>query len=107
MLSISQKAAILTKVGIEVPRFPARRLPIQDRYLREGAHVPYDELEADLEQRAAAERWTKVVEDLFASYTAARAAKSLRKAGQAGSLAFLRQANSGASFREDVRQVDK
>lgn len=107
MLSVSQKANILAKVGIEVPSFPVRRLPIQERFLCKGAHAPKEELEADLEQRVAAKEWEIAVENLFASYTAARAAKSLRNAEQAGNLDFLRQENSGAALRNAASGENK
>lgn len=103
MLSLSQKATILVKVGIEVPLFPERRLPVQERYLREGARIPPEELAADREQRLAALEWGKTLENLFASYTAARAAKGLREAEQAQSIEQLREANASATLLADLR----
>lgn len=78
MLSISQKENILVKAGIEVPQFPARRLPFQERYLREGVRVPQEELDADREQRLAAQEWANKIEQIFSCYAAARAEQSLR-----------------------------
>lgn len=45
MLSLSQKAKILSKTGSSIPPFPSRRLPVQERYLMRGAQVSQEELE--------------------------------------------------------------
>lgn len=92
MLTTSQKAGILAKVGIAVPRFPECRLPVEERHPREGIGIPHAEPDADNEQRAAAVAWQTTVENLHATYVAARAAKSLRDAQQAFELARLRDA---------------
>lgn len=78
MLSTSQKAQILSKVGIAVPPFPSRRFPVQDRYLERGAQVPREELEADEEQRAAAVAWASEVNTRYAAYVTERALRSLQ-----------------------------
>lgn len=88
MLTTNQKASILAKVGIAVPRFPECRLPV----LREGLGLPHEEPNADNEQGAEAVAWQTTVENLHATYVAARAAKSLRDAQQAFDLARLRDA---------------
>jgi hypothetical protein len=94
MLTTSQKAHILARAGVAVPAFPARRLPVQERYLREGARVPQEELDADAEQRAAAERWNREIETLYVAHAAARAAKSLRDSEEAQQLDMLRRASN-------------
>lgn len=83
MLTASQQANILLKAGIQVPAFPARKLPVQERYLRSGARVPQLELDADREQRMAVEAWKSAVASLYANYAAVRAAACLSRATQA------------------------
>ena len=108
MITTSQKATILAKAGIAVPAFPARRLPIQDRFLEAGARIPQEQIDADIAQRVAVEHWNREISNLFAGYVAARAARSLREAEDADRLARLRLANAtelggrcrhGAGFR--------
>ena len=76
MPSTSQQVNILVKAGAQVPPFPARSLPVQERYLREGVRVPQDELDADAAQRRAAEMWRATVESMYEALMAARAARS-------------------------------
>jgi hypothetical protein len=97
MLSISQKAVILSKAGVTVAPFPARRLPVQERFLRNEAPVPREEVEADEEQERAAQAWEQEVNQLYVGYVAARAAKSLREAEEAEALARLRKANASSA----------
>lgn len=73
MPSTSQQASILVKAGAQVPPFPTRSLPVQERYLREGVRVPQEELDADAAQRLAAERWRATVESMYEALMAARA----------------------------------
>jgi hypothetical protein len=73
MPTTSQQASILAKAGVQVPPFPARSLPVQERYLREGVRVPQEELDADREQRLAAADWRATVNDLYEALMAARA----------------------------------
>lgn len=96
MLTTDQKESILRKAGVLVPPFPARRWPVQERYLREGACMPKEELEADAEQRAAADAWARAIQTLYVEFTAARAARSLREAEQARSDQALQRASSDA-----------
>ncbi len=58
---------MLRKAGIAVPPFPARRLPLQERHLRDAARVPQEERDADAEQRAAVETWRRAVDALHAA----------------------------------------
>ncbi|MDM0058936.1 hypothetical protein [Variovorax fucosicus] len=94
MLTTSQKANILAKTGVEVPAFPARRLPVQERHLIKGGRAPRDELDADAEQERAVEKWSQHIETLYVAHTAARAARSLREAEEARQLAMLQRANA-------------
>jgi hypothetical protein len=93
MLTASQQANILQKAGIAVPAFPARKLPVQERYLRPGARIPQRELDADAEQRRAVEAWSSAVSNLYVSFVASRSAKPLRLAPEARSSARLRHQN--------------
>lgn len=97
MLSYSQKANILAKSGCDLPRYPSRRLPIQERHLLRGARAPKEERDADEEQEAAVDRWNQEVETLYVAYVAARAARSLRESEARRQLDDLRQANLGSS----------
>lgn len=89
MLSTSQKAHLLSKAGVPVLPFPARRLPIQERFLQKGVYVPPEELQADEEQRVAVARWAAEVDNLYATYCLERAARSLREAHEAELLGRL------------------
>ena len=94
MLNTGQKAKILAKAGVAIPAFPARRLPIQERHLLRGEFAPPEELEADAEQAAAVDHWTRYVGDLYAVHMAARAARSLRESEEASSLYRLQMSNA-------------
>jgi hypothetical protein len=107
MLTTSQKAHILAKAGVAVPAFPARRLPVQERYLREGARVPREERDADAEQQAAARRWVEEIETRYVAHAAARAAESLRDAEEAQQLDRLRRAASAPTARDRSHGVDR
>lgn len=76
MISTSRKVTLLLKAGVTVPPFPTRRLPVQERYLREGVRVPQEELDADAEQRLAVVAWSDAVSRLFATHLAKRVAGS-------------------------------
>lgn len=78
MPSTSQQVNILVKAGAQVPPFPARSLPVQERYLREGVRVPQEELDADAAQRQAAEKWRATVESMYEALMAARVARARR-----------------------------
>jgi hypothetical protein len=80
MLTTVQKANILGKAGFDVPA------------------CPVDAAAADplCGQDTALQRWIKAVEILYATYAAARAAKSLREAEEARQLDMLRRLSSGA-----------
>ena len=106
MLTTSQKALILAKAGIEVPAFPARRLPVQERHLLKGHRAPREELDADAEQERAVEKWSQHIETLYVAHTAARAAKSLREAEEARQLVMLQRANAGPEPPDRLPAID-
>lgn len=95
MITTSQKATILAKAGIDAPPFPQRSLPIEERFLMPGARVPQAQIDADVALSVAVECWNREVNNLFATYVAARAARSLREAEDADRLVRLRYANAG------------
>jgi hypothetical protein len=84
MLTPLQKANVLGKAGVKIPACPDRR-----------AAELAAELAADLRAGAGSEtammNWIRAIEVLFATYAAARAAKSLREAEEARSMVMLRQ----------------
>lgn len=85
MLTSDQKASILRKNGFAVPDAPASTLLTP-------AQPP--------ESGAAMQAWHRAIEALFASYAAARAAKSLRDAQEKSQLERLRQmANAAPRLR--------
>ena len=67
MLTRHRKEKILRKAGIPVPPFPARRLPLQERHMRDAAKVAQEEREADAEQRAAVQAWRQAGDALDAA----------------------------------------
>lgn len=72
MATTSRQVNTLLKSGVQVPPFPARRLPVQERYLREGVRIPQEELDADAAQRQAVEKWRATVESMYEALLAAR-----------------------------------
>lgn len=73
MMSTSHKVVLLAKAGVLVPPFPARRFPVQERYLRPGARIPQIERDADEEQRIAVDAWSRAVDRLYEELVASRA----------------------------------
>jgi hypothetical protein len=84
MLTTSQKANILRKAGLQVPAAPTS--------VSEDASHPADEL------HKLAKEWSTTVENLYVTYAAARAAKSLRDAEEARQLDVLRRLSSSSAF---------
>lgn len=80
MLTTVQKAKILGQAGFEVPARPVEAVPA----------------DSPAGQDAALQTWTQAVENLYAGYAAARAAKSLREAEEARQLDMLRRLSSRA-----------
>lgn len=78
MPSTSRQVNILLKAGVQVPPFPARRLPVQERYLREGVRIPQEELDADTAQQQAVDKWRATVESMYEALLAARVARARR-----------------------------
>ena len=72
MLTLYRKEKILRKAGIPVPPFPARRLPLQERHMRDAAKVPQEERDADAEQRDAVQAWRQAVDALHAALAEGR-----------------------------------
>ena len=79
MLSTTQKANILKKAGVQVPE-----MPTSDAATAGGLHTTRE--------------WATAVENLYVSYVAARAAKSLREAEEARQLDMLRRLASNGAF---------
>lgn len=86
MLTSFQKAEILARSGVAVPA-PAPALI-------DGSGL-------------AAERWVREIDNLFAGYVARRAARSLREAEAARTLAKLRQANMRMTHPIDPEAIDE
>ncbi len=80
MLTPLQKANVLGKAGVKIPACPDRRAAELATDLRAGAGA-----------ETAMMNWIRAIEVLFATYAAARAAKSLREAEEARSMVMLRQ----------------
>jgi hypothetical protein len=77
MLTIFQKATILSKAGFEVPACPA-----EDATAGVVSQKMHD--------------WAKAIETLYVSYVAARAAKSLRDAEESRQTDMLRRLSLSA-----------
>ena len=77
MLTIFQRAAILSKAGFEVPACPA-----EDASAGTVSQKMHD--------------WAKAIETLYVSYVAARAAKSLRDAEESRQTDMLRRLSLSA-----------
>ncbi|PZQ77863.1 MAG: hypothetical protein DI563_02160 [Variovorax paradoxus] len=87
MLSSFQKADILARAGVNVPMAsPA---------------VNHDD------GPAPSDRWLQEIDNLFAGYVARRAARSLREAEEARTLAKLRQANTRLTHPSDPDGPDE
>jgi hypothetical protein len=112
MLTTLQKATILRKAGVEIPASPIRRPMAHDRHgsgsadAASGGHLPLTEAmqpgDGTFEHATplALHRWAHEIDILFATYSAARAARSLREAEAARQTAMLRKlASSGTSPR--------
>ena len=80
MLTIFQKATILSKAGFEVPACPAEDVSATST----GA----------VSQKM--HDWAKAIETLYVSYVAARAAKSLRDSEEVRQNAMLQELSSKA-----------
>lgn len=87
MLTSFQKAEILARAGVVVPG-PAPAL------IEDSGHADSD-------------RWQQEIDNLFAGYVARRAARSLREAEEARTLAKLRRANLRTTHAEtDGKDAD-
>ncbi len=95
MLTTEQKAAILAKVGIAVPRPPLPCVALLSQalspYLKKSLEAP----DMNVDHDAAMERWRNAVDILYVEYAVARAAKSLREADEADRFRRLQAANAG------------
>lgn len=107
MPTTDQKAHILMKAGIAVPAFPAWRLPVQERHLYKGNRAPQQELDAGAEQAEAVAQWERQIDNLFVTYAAARAAKSLRESEEAQQLGQLQRANAQLSQSDPRRSREQ
>lgn len=86
MLTSFQKAEILARSGAAVPA-PAPAT-------HEGGGP------------STSDKWQREIDNLFAGYVARRAARSLREAEEARTLARLRQANLRTTHRADADRRD-
>lgn len=94
MLTAAKKAFILAQAGIDVPRCPDIDGPAN---VHQNHDVPSPfpaSNEFDVEPTPARIRWNQEIEILFVTYTAARAAKSLREAEEARQIDILRRASN-------------
>ncbi|QNK69420.1 hypothetical protein [Variovorax sp. PAMC26660] len=87
MLTILQKASILSKVGFDVPARP-------DDDLSTNAVTGSSVKPEGISQKA--HDWAKAIETLYVAYVATRAAKSLRDAEEVRQTAMLQRLSSQA-----------
>jgi hypothetical protein len=78
MLTTVQKESILRRAGLTVPVFPFGN-GVGQQQQADGAPIVRHTLQADARQDPQ-EHWARTIDALFAEYSAARAARSLREA---------------------------
>jgi len=84
MLTTDQKEVILRRAGVAIPAFPVCSLPSQPQQQQGDPSPPSRvRLQAGAEPRTAVDQWSRTIDALFAEYSAARAARSLREADEA------------------------
>jgi hypothetical protein len=79
MLTTDQKEAILRGAGVATPAFPSPGVLWRTNP------------QAGMDPDTAAKQWAHAINTLFVAYSAARAARGLRKAEEARQLGVLRQ----------------
>jgi hypothetical protein len=106
MLTLNEKASILTQIGIQVPVLPTSCMTSQEQHFPHRVGHSLQDSEADTENIQSLTRWRHEIDILYVIYTASRAAKGLRQAEQARQMAVLRHANEqcfagSSSYDED------
>ncbi|MBD9665554.1 hypothetical protein J2W37_002406 [Variovorax paradoxus] len=91
MLTIDQKEAILRWAGVSTPAFPSPGVLWRQQRQHDAAPSSRTNPHAVLDPGTAAKQWAHAINTLFVAYSAARAARSLRKAEEARQLSVLRQ----------------
>lgn len=70
MLTTYRQEAALRRANVQIPKYPMRRLPFNDKYVEEGIPLPQEEIDADVELQQAVECWMKTVDDLYFKHVA-------------------------------------
>lgn len=91
MLTTDQKEAILREAGVTTPVFPSPGVLWRQQRQHVAAPGSRTNPQAGMDLGTAAKQWAHAINTLFVEYSAARAARSLRKAEEARQLSVLRQ----------------
>ncbi|WP_200936030.1 hypothetical protein [Variovorax sp. Root411] len=91
MLTADQKEAILRGAGVATPAFPSPGVLWRQQRQHDAAPGSRTNPQAGMDTDLAAKQWAHAINTLFIAYSAARAARSLRKAEEARQLSVLRQ----------------
>lgn len=91
MLTTDQKEAILRGAGVATPAFPSPGVLWRQQRQHDAAPGSRTNAQAGMDPGTAAKQWADAINTLFVAYSAARAARSLRKAEEARQLGVLRQ----------------
>jgi len=91
MLTTDQKEAILRVAGVATPAFPSPGVLWRQQWQHDAASGSKTSPQAGMDPGTAAKQWAQAINTLFVAYSAARTARSLRKAEEARQLSALRQ----------------
>jgi hypothetical protein len=91
MLTTDQKEVILRGAGVATPAFPSPGVLWRPQRQHDAAPGSRTNPQAGMDSDTAAKQWAHAINTLFVAYSAARAARGLRKAEEARQLNVLRQ----------------
>src|SRR5580765_7335197 len=80
MLTTDQKEAILREAGVATPAFPSPGVLWRQQRQHDAAPGSRTNPQAGMDPGTAAKQWAHAINTLYVEYSAARAARSLRKA---------------------------
>jgi len=105
MLTTDQKEAILRGAGVATPAFPSPGVLWRQQRQHDAAPGSGTNPQAGMDPVTAAKQWADAINTLFVAYSAARAARGLRKAEEARQLGVLRQLQCHGSADTETRNA--
>jgi hypothetical protein len=102
MLTTDQKEVILRGAGVATPAFPSPGVLWRQQRPHDAAPDCRTNAQAGMNPGMAAKQWADAINTLFVAYSAARAARGLRKAEEARQLNVLRQLQCHAGADTDT-----